>query len=25
MDVIDRLKEAGIQNVGMITALPGER
>ena len=25
MDVIDRLKEAGIQNVGMITELPGER
>ncbi len=25
MDVFDRLKEAGIQNVGMITALPGER
>ena len=25
MEVIDRLKEAGIQDVGMITALPGER
>ena len=25
MEVIDRLKEAGIQNIGMITALPGER
>ena len=25
MEVIDRLKEAGIQNVGMITDLPGER
>jgi biopolymer transport protein ExbD len=25
MDVIDRLKEAGIQNVGMVTELPGER
>jgi biopolymer transport protein ExbD len=25
MDVIDRLKEGGIQNVGMITELPGER
>jgi len=25
MEVIDRLKEAGIVNVGMITALPGER
>jgi biopolymer transport protein TolR len=25
MEVIDRLKEAGITNIGMITALPGER
>ena len=25
MEVIDRLKEAGSQNIGMITALPGER
>ena len=25
MEVVDRLKEAGIQNIGMITALPGER
>jgi biopolymer transport protein TolR len=25
MEVIDRLKEGGIQNVGMITDLPGER
>ena len=25
MDVIDRLKEGGVQNVGMVSKLPGEQ